>query len=591
MRRPLRWELAPAERYGWCATTPIRWRSSATWAGGADVVAAEPVRVRSAPGPLADVFDPPLPCASPTAPSAAAGSGTWATARAARRSPRPGRAGCPRGGSAGTTTCWCGTGRRGSGSSRRCGRTPARRRSNAASPTWPPARPSRRRAGDYAFEPFRLTPGAAGHQEAVARAVEYIRAGDIFQANICLRAEAEFDGDPLDAFCQAAEELQPPYAAFIGVSAVPAAAPAPAVGASAGVTRRPGVDARRRGVALARAVPAPGRPHGHLQADQGHRPAGRRSGGGGRAAGRARAVGQEPVRERDDRGPGPQRPQPRLRPGHGHGPRPARRRAAPRRVAPGLDRRGDARRRRHRRRPAPRRLPARLGHRRAEGPRARDHRRARTGPPRGLHRRDRLPLPGRRPRAQRRHPHLRVRGGPVLARRGRRHRRRLRPRSRVRRVPHQGHPPAHRDRRPPRRQRPPAPEPAGPDALARLTPRPSAGVFTSLLVTDGQTRGLADHLARLASSVRDLYGKDLPAGLQADLAACLASAPTGRLRITVRPVGGPLQATIEVVPLQPAPAAARRPRSPSGRRPSRAASAGASGATGGCWPSWPPARA
>src|SRR6202042_866695 len=99
-------------------------------------------------------------------------------------------------------------------------------------------------------------------------------------------------------------------------------------------------------------------------------------------------------------------------------------------------------------------------------------------------------------------------------------------------------------------------DPGGPDALNRLAPRPSAGVFSSLLVTDGQTRGLADHLARLASSVRDLYGKELPARLQADLAACLASAPTGRLRISVRPVGGPLQATVEVAPLRPATAPA-----------------------------------
>ena len=97
----------------------------------------------------------------------------------------------------------------------------------------------------------------------------------------------------------------------------------------------------------------------------------------------------------------------------------------------------------------------------------------------------------------------------------------------------------------------PAPESARPVALNRLAPRPSAGVFSSLLVTDGQTRGLAEHLARLAASVRDLYGKDLPASLKADLAACLAPAPTGRLRITVRPVGGPLQATIEVVPRRP----------------------------------------
>ena len=63
--------------------------------------------------------------------------------------------------------------------------------------------------------------------------MEYIRAGDIFQANICLRAEAAFAGDPLDAFCQAAAELQPPYAAFIGVSAVPAAGPAGPAGPAA----------------------------------------------------------------------------------------------------------------------------------------------------------------------------------------------------------------------------------------------------------------------------------------------------------------------------------------------------------------------
>ena len=60
------------------------------------------------------------------------------------------------------------------------------------------------RAADYEFA-VPADPGADGHREAVARAVEYIRQGDIFQANICLRAEAEFAGDPLDAFCQAAD--------------------------------------------------------------------------------------------------------------------------------------------------------------------------------------------------------------------------------------------------------------------------------------------------------------------------------------------------------------------------------------------------
>ncbi len=52
-----------------------------------------------------------------------------------------------------------------------------------------------------------------------------------------------------------------------------------------------------------------------------------------------------------------------------------------------------------------------------------------------------------------------------------------------------------------------------PRAGAALLPRPAAGVFTSLLVTDGVTRGLAAHLARLEASVRDLYGKELPASL------------------------------------------------------------------------------
>ena len=47
--------------------------------------------------------------------------------------------------------------------------------------------------------------------------MEYIWRGDIFQANICLRLEAGFGGDPLDAFCQAAAVLQPPYAAFLRV--------------------------------------------------------------------------------------------------------------------------------------------------------------------------------------------------------------------------------------------------------------------------------------------------------------------------------------------------------------------------------------
>src|SRR5262249_56898836 len=65
---------------------------------------------------------------------------------------------------------------------------------------------------------FLLAPPAAEHRAAVSRAVEYIWRGDIFQANICLRLEAAFDGDPPDTFCRAAAVLQPPYRALIGLT-------------------------------------------------------------------------------------------------------------------------------------------------------------------------------------------------------------------------------------------------------------------------------------------------------------------------------------------------------------------------------------
>ena len=71
-----------------------------------------------------------------------------------------------------------------------------------------------------------------------------------------------------------------------------------------------------------------------------------------------------------------------------------------------------------------------------------------------------------------------------------------------------------------------------------LQPRPAAGVFTSLLVADGDTRGLADHVARLEASTRQLFGKGLPGTLAGDLAAQLAGNPSGRLRITLQPAAG-----------------------------------------------------
>jgi para-aminobenzoate synthetase / 4-amino-4-deoxychorismate lyase len=88
-----------------------------------------------------------------------------------------------------------------------------------------------------------------------------------------------------------------------------------------------------------------------------------------------------------------------------------------------------------------------------------------------------------------------------------------------------------------------------------LRPRAARGVFTSLRVTDGAVRDLDAHLARLDASTWRLFGKHLPPGLAGELTACLAKQPSGRLRVTARPVGGPLQVTVEVVPAG-APAAA-----------------------------------
>jgi len=74
-----------------------------------------------------------------------------------------------------------------------------------------------RPAGPLAFDvgTFAMTPDPAGHQAAVARVVEHIERGDIFQANVCARLEAPFAGDALDLFCAGVEALHPAYAAFV----------------------------------------------------------------------------------------------------------------------------------------------------------------------------------------------------------------------------------------------------------------------------------------------------------------------------------------------------------------------------------------
>jgi para-aminobenzoate synthetase/4-amino-4-deoxychorismate lyase len=57
-----------------------------------------------------------------------------------------------------------------------------------------------------------MPPGAAGHAVAVAETVERIIAGEVFQANICLRLEGQIEGDLLDLWVRAAG---PAYAAYV----------------------------------------------------------------------------------------------------------------------------------------------------------------------------------------------------------------------------------------------------------------------------------------------------------------------------------------------------------------------------------------
>ena len=57
-------------------------------------------------------------------------------------------------------------------------------------------------------------PGAAGQLAAVAACRERIAAGEIFQANLCLRLDSRFEGNPADLFARVTRELGPRHAAF-----------------------------------------------------------------------------------------------------------------------------------------------------------------------------------------------------------------------------------------------------------------------------------------------------------------------------------------------------------------------------------------
>jgi para-aminobenzoate synthetase/4-amino-4-deoxychorismate lyase len=60
------------------------------------------------------------------------------------------------------------------------------------------------------FQP--APPGGAGHVTAIDECRARIAAGEIFQANLCLRLEAKWKGDPLDLFARTSGTLEPRHA-------------------------------------------------------------------------------------------------------------------------------------------------------------------------------------------------------------------------------------------------------------------------------------------------------------------------------------------------------------------------------------------
>jgi para-aminobenzoate synthetase/4-amino-4-deoxychorismate lyase len=70
---------------------------------------------------------------------------------------------------------------------------------------------------DDAPTPFALAAnGAAGHVAAVADCRSRIEVGELYQANLCVRLEATYDGDPLDLFARAVPRARPRFGALVG---------------------------------------------------------------------------------------------------------------------------------------------------------------------------------------------------------------------------------------------------------------------------------------------------------------------------------------------------------------------------------------
>jgi para-aminobenzoate synthetase/4-amino-4-deoxychorismate lyase len=541
IRRSLPWEMEPSAALRLLRTDAHPVALFGAWADGSDIVASEPLAVRHPPHPLADVLggwpagpDQLADAQGPSEGDPGAFGGGWigylGFGLAEQLLPSPPAPGGPRR----LPAWWFGYYDHVLRRHRASGRW-------SFEAIWTPDRASalRRRFEDllerhstgghparpYVCGDFRLEPSEDEHRSAVARTVEYIRRGDLFQANICLRLEAAFEGDPLDAFCRAASELRPPYAAFVGLTPGAVASLSPEL-----FLRRAG------GRVISRPIKGTTRRSGDVTDS---------------ARQRHRLLGSEKDRAehlmivdliRNDLSrvstPGSV-------------------------VVPGL-----LRAEQH---PGVWHLVSDVQGELADGV-GDDQLVAATFPPGSvtgapkvrsvevIHELESVPREaytgaiGYRSQLAGLELNVAIRtfefdrdrvwlgsGGGITARSdpGEEFQECL-----VKADPLIAALGAAVDRSP-------GPGPGRGGIPAPFRPRPAAGVFTSLRVVDGWARHLDRHLARLEASTSTLYGKSLPGTVGDQVAECVAAHPTGRLRITAQPVGGPLRVTVEVVPLGP----------------------------------------
>ena len=87
------------------------------------------------------------------------------------------------------------------------------------------------------------------------------------------------------------------------------------------------------------------------------------------------------------------------------------------------------------------------------------------------------------------------------------------------------------------------------------TPDPALGVFETLLVRDGQVQALSAHLRRLAASVSELYGLELPPDLPAVIRRRIESLEgEHRLRVDAVPDGATVRVQLRCSRLEATPA-------------------------------------